>query len=105
MELNEDLPEEITADDIRKAESLIVENYGVFNSEIENEVVETVSESVDAVKEENDILLEEIENPVQEETNDSVKEEKTHEKSAKAKAREKNQRYYKNTRKSKKRSK
>ena len=38
--------------------------------------------------------LEEIENPVQEETNDSVKEEKTHEKSAKAKAREKNQRYY-----------
>ena len=105
MELNEDIPEEITEDDIRKAESLIVENYGVFNSEIENEVVETVSESVDAVKEKSDILLEEIENPVQEETNDSVKEENTHEKSAKAKAREKNQRYYKNTRKSKKRSK
>ena len=104
MELNKDIPEEITEDDIREAENLIVENFGDFNNEDANDIVEFATENIEEEVAEVPVISEEVENSLQVEV-ETENEEQPREKSAKAKAREKNQRYYRNTRKGKKRSK
>ena len=96
LELNEDIPEEITEEDLIRAESLIVENSEFINNE---DMVEKNNNDNDTIYIEEETIV-----PVNNEEDNVISEDKQCEKSAKAKAREKNKRYYRNSRKNKKRS-